>query len=186
MSVVVITPPQPLADLVLAKQHLRVDGDDQNALITAYIAAASAHIDGPFGWLGRAIGIQTLEMSGEAFPCDRLRLPYTPVKTVSTVLYIDAAGVEQTWLPEDYTLSNGDLMPIYGGAWPSARYGADAVRVRWVAGYDTIPPSVVAAVLLMVGDLFSNRETSLEGSASSIPMSTTVQNLLSPFKSWRV
>ncbi len=43
------------------KAHLRVDGDEENDLIQAYIAAAQATIDGPGGWLGRALGKQTIE-----------------------------------------------------------------------------------------------------------------------------
>lgn len=188
MTVVVITPPEPLVSLALAKQHLRVDDDGQNTLIAAYIAAASAHIDGPDGWLGRAIGTQTLEMVGEAFPYGPLRLPYDPVQSVVSVKYLDANGVEQTWPSPGYEISGGNLLPVYGSSWPSVRFGAGAgaARVRWVAGRATIPPAIVAAVLLMVGDLFANRETSIEGSASAVPMSTTAQNLLSPFKAWRV
>ncbi len=67
MPVVVVSPPAPLVGLDLLKQHLRVDGSDDDALITAYAAAAQGQIDGPAGWLGRAIGPQTLELRLDRF-----------------------------------------------------------------------------------------------------------------------
>ncbi|WP_109512784.1 head-tail connector protein [Pseudomonas ovata] len=34
-----------MLDLVIVKTHLRVDGDDENALIEGYVEAAKAHIE---------------------------------------------------------------------------------------------------------------------------------------------
>ena len=67
MSVVVITAPDPIIDLDLAKQHLKVTSDDDDMLIELYIDAAQSAIDGPRGWLGRCIGAQTLEFRLDGF-----------------------------------------------------------------------------------------------------------------------
>ena len=56
MRVFVVTPPEPVVSIDEAKDHLRVDGDGEDALIEGLVAAATGHIDGPNGWLGRAIG----------------------------------------------------------------------------------------------------------------------------------
>ena len=45
---------------------------------------------------------------------------------------------------------------------------------------------ILAAVKLMVGDLWRNRDTVAIGQVSQIPMSTTVEALLSPFRVWAV
>jgi hypothetical protein len=54
--------------------------------------------------------------------------------------------------------------------------------VRYRAGYDPVPAAIISAVLLMVGDLYANRETASEGLKSEIQMSATVQNLLAPYR----
>lgn len=185
MSVVVVTPPVPDIDMELVKTHLRVDHDDDDTLIQALIDAACAHIDGPAGWLGRSIWPQTLELRQNVF-CGPIRLPYGPVSDVLSVKYVDTAGTEQTLDDSGYVLlTDGSLDLTYGASWPSHRGDAEGVRVQYEAGYETTPPAIVSAVLLMVGDLYKNRETT-GPDASAIQMSTTVQNLLGPFRNWRV
>lgn len=185
MSVVVVTPPEPDIDLELVKAHLRVDHDDDDALIQALIDAACAHIDGPGGWLGRSIWTQTLELRQNVF-CGPIALPYGPVQSVTSVKYVDTLGAEQTFDSADYSLlSAGSVDLAYGASWPSLRGDAEGVRIRYVAGADTTPAAIVPAIMLMVGDLYANRETVGEVTGA-IQMSTTVANLLGPFRNWRV
>ena len=216
MSVVVISPPLEIVSLDLAKQHLRVENDADDTLIEVYIASAQAAIDGPMGWLGRCVGPQMLETrfdgfstpiwswgfdtqglfwnSGDdfaflnaAWPAGRITLPYPPLISVVSVIYEDSNGVDVTLPSAAYLATDEGLDSAYGTNFPSGRWEANAVRVRYQAGYDITPPAIVAAVLLMIGDLYSNRgtvETGLRAAAVSIPMSTTVQNLLGPFRVW--
>jgi uncharacterized phiE125 gp8 family phage protein len=185
MSVVVVTPPVPDIDLELVKSHLRVESDGDDTLIEAYVAAACSHIDGPQGWLGRAIWTQTLELRQNVF-CGPIPLPYGPVESLTSIKYVDAAGVEQTLDSAVYSLLPPGVVGLtYGSAWPTLRGDAQGVRIRYVAGSDETPPAIRAAVLLMVGDLYANRETVGEVTGA-VQMSTTVANLLSPFRNWRV
>lgn len=183
MSVVVVTPPASLVELDLVKKHLRVDGVAEDVLITLYVAAACGHIDGPGAYLGRSIGVQVLELTLERFPvCGRIALPFGPVISVESVTVIGVDGVEHDLAEDDYRLVDGVLLPPVDAAFPVVAAG-ERVRVRWRAGYAATPPAVAAAVLLMSGDLYRNRETVVLGSiAGSIPMSTTVENLLRPFR----
>ena len=184
MRVVVVTPPQPLVSLADAKEHARIDGSDDDDVILAMIAAASARIDGPDAWLGRAIGTQVLELRTDGFDGP---LPCPPVTAVQSVRYLDTAGVEQLLAPAGYELVGTDLAAAWGTAWPSYRMGPEAVRVRYTAGYAAVPPAIRAAVLLMIGDLYDNRgtvETGVRAAAVAIPMSTTVESLLSPYRVW--
>lgn len=185
MSVVVVTPPVHEIDLDLVKAHLRVDHDDDDTLIGAFVGAAVSHIDGRQGWLGRAIWPQTLELRQNVF-CSPIRLPYGPATTVVTVKYVDPDGTEQTLASDQYVLTNaGELDRAYNASWPNLRGDAEGVRVRYTAGYETLPASILSAVLIMVGDLYKSREsTGADGQA--VQMSTTVQNLLAPFRVWSV
>lgn len=184
MSVVVITPPGPLIELALTKAHLRVRHADDDALINSYIAAVSAHIDGPDGWLNRAVGQQVLELRTHCFGSYSLILPYPPVISITSVKYTDRAGEEQVVDPAIYREIDGGLARKTLAAWPTDLASEpDAARIRYVAGFTSTPPSIVAAALLMVGDLYANRETSVIGTiAAAIPMSASAENLLAPFR----
>jgi len=186
MAVTVITPPEPVVTLEEAKAHLDELSADKDPLILLYIEAATAQIDGPTGWLGCCIGTQTIEERFDDFGCDgEVRLTYGPVQSVTSVKYIASDGTETTVSGADYSLIGGSsIYPAYGAEWPTPQDVGDAVRVRYVSGRATVPASIKVAILLMVGDLYANRETVGEG--SKIPMSATVENLLAPLRVWRV
>lgn len=191
MSVVVVTPPQPVLALEDVKAHLRVEHDDDDALIEIFMAAATAHIDGPDGWLGRALGVQTLKLLAPDFGvfCDgRIPLPYPPLISVTAVRYVDADGVQQTVSGDRYILLSGpSLLPVYGQAWPVGRSFPESVEIEYEVGYGELPAPIQAALLLMVGDLYANRETAVVGTiAAEVPMSVTVERLLSPYRMWGV
>ena len=193
MTVVVITPPAEIIDLDTAKAHLRVDHADDDALIEAFVGAATSWLDGPSGWLGRSLGLQTLEARFDRFDCDFLALPYGPIVDIVSVRYDDADGVEQTVASVDYTLQPGGVRAAYAAAWPSPRSYAGAVRVRYRAGYainpdavpvvENVPAAIKAAILLMVGNLYANREAVSVGNAV-VELPFGVEALLSPFRVW--
>lgn len=198
MTPVLITP--PTADVVTldeAKRHLRVDHTDDDALIGGMIGAAVNHLDpAGQGWLGRALRPQVWEARLDAFPCGAILLPFPPMISVESVKYDDADGVERTAvLNTDYRIFEGGawkarIEPVYGGTWPSARSDRDTVRIRFNAGYppaegdapDTLPPQIKAAVLLMVGDMYAFRETAATGGPAKVPVSATVDALLSTLR----
>ncbi|TZG26502.1 head-tail connector protein [Sphingomonas montanisoli] len=192
----VVTPPQPVVTWEEARAHLRLDGDDEQLLVEAMIAAATGHIDGPEGWLGRAIGVQTIEARFDCFEgCgNSLRLPFPPLIDLVSVKYLDGACGEQTADLEDFELFGDRIMPVTDvWAWVGCAVRPDAIRIRYRAGYVVdaesdplvakLPASIRAAILLMTGDLYANRETVMIGaSASAVPMSTTVESLLAPYR----
>lgn len=188
MRVVVVTAPEPLVSLDEAKAHLRVDGGDDDALITGLIAAASAHIDGPEGWLGRAIGRQTLELRLESFgTAGALWLPYPPAIDLVSIEYVDASGAEQAVSVDTCTIEGQVLRPIAPAAFPRAAWQGDdgeTVRVRYRAGHEIVPPAIRVAILLMVGDFYRARESFAMTAAAKVPMSAPVDALLSPFRVW--
>lgn len=179
MTVVVITPPDPLVSLDEAKAHLR-DPEGEDSLIEGYIAAASAWIDGPAGWLGRSIGEQTLELRTNVFSgC--ARLPYGPVIDVTEVRYVDSAGVDRVLEASAYELVGWGLGLRHGQSWPAVRGDAEGVRVLYQAGEAEVPPQVRQAILLLVAQWFRNRASIVVGTISSEPP-FGVEALLSPLR----
>lgn len=67
MTVAVVTPPGAIVDAPTARARLGLDASVDDATLSALIAAAQATVDGPNGTLGRAIGVQTLELRQPAW-----------------------------------------------------------------------------------------------------------------------
>lgn len=158
------------------KGHLRLDSDDEKArlvdiIIPAVIADAKLHTN-------LSMLTRTLRLTLDSFPCGQLELPRGPARTITHVKYIDSNGTQQTWSstlyekkgliadeppPDDGPPPIGRIYPAYGEVWPTVRCQPDAVEIQWTAGYTTVPALLKAAMLLMVGELFANREESTIG-----------------------
>lgn len=172
MSVIVVTAPDPVVTLAEAKLHCRVDESDtvSDALIGAYIDAATRWIDGPAGWLGRAIGSQELEWRSDSWPCHGFLLPYPPLIKILSVIYIDPDGDEQEWpVPEQ----------VYWADMPAVRGRTEDIKIRYRAGYETVPAPIKVAILLMVANYYENREAVGSGKAV-LPMGA--EALLSTYR----
>lgn len=172
-----------------ADTHLRLDGDAaQQAYVESLIAAATAHLDGWGGVLGRALVTQTWRQDFAWF--GRLRLPLAPVQSIDSVTYYDADNAQQTLASSVYQLfvdGEGpflDLKPDQD--WPVSYARDDAVSVTFVAGYGDaadVPVSIRQAILLMVGAWYENREDVVIGTiATQLPRSAAADNLLSPYR----
>ena len=191
MSLTLVTAPtvEPIT-LQEAKDHLRVDGATDDALISALIQAARQHIDGRDGWLGRALMTQTWDYTLDEFPdTDYIPLPLAPVQSITSITYTDTNGASQTFSSANYALG-ADLawQPRvnlgYGLSWASTRGVPDAVKVRFVAGYANaadVPGPIKAALLLTVGELYEQREESVIGpTVARVPFG--VDYLLAPYR----
>lgn len=188
MRVVVVTPPEPVITFEEAAQHLKLGGNlAEKALVEGMIAAAVATIDGPDGWLGRSLGVQTLQARFDAFHGSEVRLPFGPVIDLVSVEYLDAGDEPVQADIDDLELLGAMVVPE-GSEWPwlGCSTRREAIRIEYLAGYeDAIPPAARAALLLMIGDLYRNRDTTAVVQMSSVPMSTTVESLLEPLRIYR-
>jgi phage conserved hypothetical protein, phiE125 gp8 family len=172
--------PLLLADV---KVHLRVDTTDDDALITALIPVAREFAE---HYTGRSLVERTLEMALRCFPEYHIDLDASPVTSVVSIKYTDAAGVEQTVPDTDYTLSPyGDACRVslgYLKQWPVTQDIDDAVRIQYVAGFTTLPNAARAAMLLLIGHLYENRQAVGAAKLSEVPMSAV--SLLNTIKAW--
>jgi uncharacterized phiE125 gp8 family phage protein len=199
MAIRLITAPtvQPIT-LAQAKAHLRVDHDQDDDLITAYIAAASSHVDGKDGFLGRALVQQTWELVIDQFPCNEIQIPLPPLQEIVSVIYDNTAGAAITLAPTAYDVDTvsepGWIVPAIGG-WPTSLFdGINAVRIRYTAGYApttdsppdliaNIPGAIKAAMLLHIGSLYAQRESILIGT-NVMPLPWGAEQLLRRYRVW--
>jgi hypothetical protein len=157
MTVRVITPPTPIVTPAdIAGAHT-----DNDPAVAAMIQAVTEEIDGPGGWLGRALGPQTLELIGW-FACRRMRLPCAPVIKIESVVTEDRDGNTETADASMWRQDGDEIIIAEGAAWVT-RYRH---RIRFKAGYNgtsgagvgeiqtgAVPERARQAIILSVQDL---------------------------------
>lgn len=134
--------------------------------------------------------------------CLPVYLPFPPVTSVVSVKYLDQTGIDQTADPSTYTVfQDGDrwrIEPLFGTVWPAAQLSTDSIRIRYEAGYGTIPAPVRHAILLMVRNFYvmGRRDMFLRsenvqgvgsqsfdtGAAAGAVMNNAVEALLAPYR----
>lgn len=201
MSVAVIMSPPAIVALEEVKRQLKIDDTTDDTLLNALIAAAQATIDGPDGWLGRALGPQVLELRLNGFGYEPIGLPYGPVTAVTQIAVLDASGIPQVVAPGGYWIEAGRFVHVVAGtSWPAVAVArSDAVRIQYIAGWPIAPavaasggnPAVPAtwtgpapirhAILMMVGRLYAARGEDISGSSVE---DRTIGALLSPWRVW--
>lgn len=162
--------------------------DDE--LIMAMQGAAREHCE---NFLGLSLSRRTLEIALDKFPaeCDAggaaIELPFGPV--VQLLGLTQGTGSDDEVDPAGYTLDTygtvARLVPV--DAWPTVTAAANLVRVRYLAGYgedsdggEPLPKAIRAALLLMLGSLYEQREDATEKALTSIP--SGVHALLRPLR----
>ena len=165
------------------KTHSVIFISDDDAYIETLIGAATAYAE---NYLGRSLCTQTLTLTLDAFP-SVIDLPRTPVQSVTSISYLDANGDSQAFTDYQSDLSgtlSHQIKPAPGFNWPDTREVFGAATVVYVAGYGAasdVPQDIKAALLLMVGSLYENRENELTGVSWS-PVSFTTECLLKPYR----
>jgi uncharacterized phiE125 gp8 family phage protein len=185
-----------MIDLATAKAHLKVETTDEDALITAYLAAAKAAVQGASAkFLAPTEVTQTEDGFPRSASGDKpLRLWYGPVfgeAAIGSIAYDDGNGDEQ--LLADFRLVEGDnakLLPAFGACWPATINGQATVRVTYTPGYATdedVPDALDLAVLLLTAHFYANREAVNSGAAAAaVELPLGVEYLIKPFRTPRL
>lgn len=186
MGLKLVTAPEaePVS-LAEAKAHLRVTSADEETLISALIVAAREHCE---AWTHRRFVTQTWDLVLDCFPGWSLEFPNAPLQSVTSVTYVDTAGATQTLDSSEYLVDAqtdpGRIAPAYGLHWPATRDQMNAVTIRFACGYGAaaaVPSAIKAAMLLIVGHLFENREEAVTGTIiAELPFG--VPALLAPYR----
>lgn len=177
-----VTPTDQIAGVITvdeAKLHLQEHGTDYDALIEQLVLAAQDHVE---RITGQVLTPRDMELALQGFPtCDGglIEIPREPVTEVTLVSYSDSDGVAAELQAADWRWSESEptlVLPAYATEWPTAYDERGSVRVSFVAGYEEglAPASLVAAVKLMLGHLYANREAVVTGTiATEVPAGVT-------------
>jgi uncharacterized phiE125 gp8 family phage protein len=194
MDIRLITAPtnEPVS-LPDAQAHLRVGVDGaENAIIAAYLQAARESVE---AHTGRVLMPQTWQIVLPEFPADNgaIMLPKPPLVSVTSVAITNADGNAETISGALYQVATpsgahaqpGYLAPAYGENWPETQPDTvNAVRVTFSAGYVSaanVPAALRAAILLITGELYENREAT---TARPLTENPAVKRLLDPYRVW--
>lgn len=159
--------------LALAKQHLRLDSADEDTLVSAYLAAAVAQVE---GWTGKLLTRRAAQQTETALR-GYVMLDFGPAPADVSMAYIDSDGAPQTI--DDAMLAGGRLYRPDG--WPATAAGSEVV-ISYTAGFDTTPSDLDAAVLLLVGDHYANRDAGKAAAA----VTAAVEALCRPYRAVHV
>lgn len=171
-----MTEPVSLSEL---KQHLDVARDDQDELLEGMIIAAREWVENYTGLILTAREVTEVAPSFSELG----RINSWPLSTTpgTTIRYVDGEGAEQTFTTFAVRAWKrpATISADASAAWPSG----GPVAVTLLAGYATpadVPYSLKAAIKLMAGDLYANRESGIVGTIYA--STNAIENLCHPYR----
>ncbi|MFQ5535174.1 MAG: head-tail connector protein [Sphingomonadales bacterium] len=177
-----ITPALEPVTLADAKDHLRVDGADDDTLITSLIAATRDVCE---TFLDRALIQQTWKLTLDSWPpacpepwrdgvregavadftkiARHIELP-KGLMALTSIQTFDEAGAPTVFAATNYFVSSGKHGRVVlksGVAWPKPGRIADGIEITFTAGFGAavtdVPQSVRAGLLMLIAYLYENR-----------------------------
>jgi uncharacterized phiE125 gp8 family phage protein len=180
-----------------ARQHLKLDTygspemNDEDELVTSLITAARERIE---NYLNIAIAFQTVQVVYDDF---KNYMPlYGPISTLVSVDYEDELNAGITLDPSYYTIDEYSKVPAlvlnYGYKWPKVYPGINKVSIRLDVGFtdgipedeveneNPCPKAIIQGMLLTIGHLFKNRESTTDLNLKDLP--DGVVSLVYPYR----
>lgn len=154
-----------------------VDDDLLNVLLDASIQDAENFIETPIRERNITIGLSEWPV--------RFEMPVYPVNLITSIVYKDIDGADQTVSTSDYVLYSVDgrnKVKFTWDTWPEVSADHDfPISINCVSGYATadVPPSIKSAVLMR----FSHKERFREDVPTSY--NRAFHAALRPFKLWK-
>lgn len=185
-------PQKEPVSLAEAKAHLRLEDNEEDALVQSLIVAARKYLDGYTGYLGHCLITQTWRLDIPEFPLRGIKLPLTPLQSVESIEYYDTEDVQQTVSTDVYEVvtdeaSKGVVHLLGDQSWPVSVDDdrLEPIQITFKAGYgddwNAVPQPIRHAMLLMIGSMYERREPEIVG-ASISPATFTVESLLQPYR----
>jgi uncharacterized phiE125 gp8 family phage protein len=183
---VTTAPTEEAVSLEEAKLHLRVDDDSEDPLILSLVTAAREYVEAA---TSRRLVTTALRIEVPYF-CSQMWLPGSPLIAVQSVKYL-LDGSLSTLASTNYdvvTNKEPGLVQISDdGTWPTTDISPIAVQINYTAGYggaSSVPQAAKAAIKLLVGHWYSQREAVNVGNiVAEVPFTT--QQLINQLQVWQ-
>lgn len=182
---VILQPTEELLTIEECRAHLNVqpyppedeDGSDvhpDDDLIMAMQGAAREYCE---NYLGLTLAPRTYELAMDSFPSGAITISSPPLLEVQSITYqeldSDELPVDIEVDPEDYIVDTFASRIVPVTSWPIVTTATNAIRVIYLAGTsesEPLPYGVRAALLLVLGHLYENRENSVDAATYKIPL----------------
>ncbi|SHF50462.1 head-tail connector protein [Caloramator proteoclasticus] len=175
-------PVKEVITLEEAKSHLRIDGDDEDSLISSYIQAAREYAE---IFTGRSFVEKTYEyITNPKEKYAYLELPMPPLVEVLEVSIVQNNNAKLLNENIDYYILKGYdeslVYPSLERGWPKESLErTGGIKIKYRAGYSESPMAVKQAILILVAHFYENRENLTTKDYKEIPFG--VSSLLRPF-----
>jgi len=213
MRVETITPPAYTAVLLdEVKDHLRIDGSDEDAALGALSVSACTLVE---SWLDLALVDRTVAIYLDAWPKSAPKgndpwwdgvadgaitlltteayhtaLPLKPVRSISTIEITASDDTSSVWGADNYYLKPG-ISPVlarkYGKVWPNPGVPVDGIKITATAGFgpdwNSVPAGIRQALLMLIAHQYYNR-----GDETTEPLlrASGAEALLTPYREMRI
>lgn len=160
----VITPPstEPIT-LTELKEFARIDTSDEDALLTSFIKAARENTE---RYLNRSLLFQTLVLSMDIWPGNKIELPMPPLLDVFEIRTLDEDDVVTVYSTDNYqfraNIEPGQVFIRRGYAAPTnteREFGG--FEIEFVAGYGDlvtdVPESIRIGIMHWATYIYENR-----------------------------
>ncbi len=184
-----VEPTEEPINLEEAKAHLRVDIEDDNAIILNLITVARQYAEAV---TGRALITQTWNYYLDDWPADKdyIEIPLPPLRTSTSVQYTDYNAVVTTLGTTEYIVDTnnipGRIVLPYGETWPTATlYPSNPINILFTCGHGTpndIPEGIKQAMKVDLSDLYEQRESIVIG--QPVAHLDTIERLYMPYRIW--
>ena len=187
-----VAPVAEPVSLAAMKVHLRVDGSESDNIIQAQIVAAREYVEKE---IQKALVQRTYRADIAGF-AGTIMLPMHNLSSITSIKYYNTDSPQVlTTLDANVYRGNTAYSYIYiaeGQSVESTANRHDAVQITYVAGYEpstdspqdlagNVPKGIIAAIKLIVGDLYEHRETNSEMRITELP---TTKMLLSKWREY--
>jgi len=172
---------EPLT-LLEVKNHLRIDGNYDDALLGSFITSARMYFESQ---CEISIASQEILLALDYFD-DIVYLPRGPVQSVEDISYADSENNQQfmdDWI-EDLVSNPARVTPAFGQSWPATAEVVNAVQISYTTGYSTpsmVPKLLKSGMLFYVSHLYENRSAVTDVDLKEVPMA--VESIIQQYTS---
>ena len=192
MPAILTTPPavEPLS-LAEAKEHLKVEVDVDDNLISRLITTARQHVEKQ---IDKVMIDQTWLIYLSDWPgTSEVKLPVAPISAVNDLRTWSSDGIASTVDPSHYYADLADTpqrLVLRGSRiWLKPSQVANGIEIEVIAGYGpdgvSVPAPLRTAMLLLIAHWYENRQPDCAGAVGG-SIATSLQSLLAPYKRVRL
>jgi uncharacterized phiE125 gp8 family phage protein len=180
------------------KAHLRIPEGETNEddLLNGLQDAAVEYVE---NHTNRKLLTQTWKVYFDDWPDgDSFEIPYPPLQSIAStgVVYTNSTNDSTTygstkWATDAVSVPGRLVREYEESAWPTTAtlHNNNPIEISFTCGYTTasnIPQSIKSAMLLIIGDLYENREQSVVGPGWQVSrVSVAAQSLLAPYRNFK-